>query len=104
MIDARRTLPLFILFFVINYSVCLAQLDSLNLVYSGTGGLSDVIKFADDYGFFKKQRLGVTLIYVNSGVLASQVVASGTAQAAAITAYRRAKSYGGRRLHEDHYG
>jgi ABC-type nitrate/sulfonate/bicarbonate transport system substrate-binding protein len=86
MANARRTLFLFILFFVINYSVCFAQLDSLNLVYSGTGGLSDVIKFADDYGFFKKQRLGVTLIYVNSGVLASQVVASGTAQAAAITA------------------
>ncbi len=102
--DARRTLPLFILFFVINYSVCFAQLDSLNLVYSGTGGLSDVIKFAHDYEFFKKQRLGVTLIYVNSGVLASQVVASGTAQRGGHHRDRRAKSHGGRRLHEDHYG
>jgi hypothetical protein len=45
-----------------------------------------VVKFAHEEGFFKKNGLDVTLIYVNSGVLASQVVASGTAGAAAITA------------------
>jgi NitT/TauT family transport system substrate-binding protein len=44
------------------------------------------VKFAHAEGFFKKNGLDVTLIYVNSGVLASQVVASGTAGAAAITA------------------
>lgn len=45
-----------------------------------------MVKFAHAEGFFKKNGLDVTLIYVNSGVLASQVVASGTAGAAAITA------------------
>ena len=45
-----------------------------------------MVKFAHAEGFFKKNGLDVTLIYVNSGVFASQVVASGTAGAAAITA------------------
>jgi NitT/TauT family transport system substrate-binding protein len=86
MINGRKTLLFLFTFFVLNGSVCFAQLSTLNLVYSGVGGLSDVVKFAHEEGFFKKNGLDVTLIYVNSGVLASQVVASGTAGAAAITA------------------
>ena len=82
----RKTSLFLFTFFVLNCSVCFAQLSTLNLVYSGVGGLSDVVKFAHEGGFFKKNGLDVTLIYVNSGVLASQVVASGTAGAAAITA------------------
>ena len=86
MMKGRKTLLFLFTFFVLNGSVCFAQLSTLNLVYSGVGGLSDVVKFAHAEGFFKKNGLDVTLIYVNSGVLASQVVASGTAGAAAITA------------------
>ena len=86
MMNGRKTLLFLFTFFVLNWSVCFAQLSTLNLVYSGVGGLSDVVKFAHAEGFFKKNGLDVTLIYVNSGVLASQVVASGTAGAAAITA------------------
>lgn len=86
MMKGRKTLLFLFAFFVLNGSVCFAQLSTLNLVYSGVGGLSDVVKFAHAEGFFKKNGLDVTLIYVNSGVLASQVVASGTAGAAAITA------------------
>ena len=86
MMNGRKTLLFLFTFFVLNWSVCFAQLSTLNLVYSGVGGLSDVVKFAHEAGFFKKNGLDVTLIYVNSGVLASQVVASGTAGAAAITA------------------
>jgi ABC-type nitrate/sulfonate/bicarbonate transport system substrate-binding protein len=86
MMNCRRTLFCLVACFVINGSVCLAQSGTLNLVYSGVGGLSDVVKFAHQEGFFKKNGLDTTLIYVNSGVLASQVVASGTAGAAAITA------------------
>ena len=86
MMNGRKTLLFLFTFFVLNGSVCFAQLSTLNLVYSGVGGLSDVVKFAHAEGFFKKNGLDVTLIYVNSGVLASQVVASGTAGAAAITA------------------
>lgn len=86
MMNVRKTLLFLFTFFVLNWSVCFAQLSTLNLVYSGVGGLSDVVKFAHAEGFFKKHGLDVTLIYVNSGVLASQVVASGTAGAAAITA------------------
>jgi NitT/TauT family transport system substrate-binding protein len=82
----RKILFFFITFFAVKSSIGFAQLTPLSLVYSGTGGLSDVVKFAHEGGFFKKAGLDVTLIYVNSGVLASQVVASGTAQAAAITA------------------
>ena len=84
--NGRKTFLFLFTFFVLNWSVCFAQLSTLNLVYSGVGGLSDVVKFAHAEGFFKKNGLDVTLIYVNSGVLASQVVASGTAGAAAITA------------------
>ena len=86
MMNGRKTSLFLFTFFVLNWSVCFAQLSTLNLVYSGVGGLSDVVKFAHAEGFFKKNGLDVTLIYVNSGVLASQVVASGTAGAAAITA------------------
>ena len=86
MMNGRKTSLFLFTFFVLNWSVCFAQLSTLNLVYSGVGGLSDVVKFAHEEGFFKKNGLDVTLIYVNSGVLASQVVASGTAGAAAITA------------------
>ena len=73
-------------FFVLNGSVCFAQLSTLNPGLFRSGGLSDVVKFAHEEGFFKKNGLDVTLVYINSGVLASQVVASGTAGAAAITA------------------
>jgi ABC-type nitrate/sulfonate/bicarbonate transport system substrate-binding protein len=81
-----KPLFFFIAFFAVKSSVCFAQLTPLSLVYSGTGGLSDVVKFGHEGGFFKKAGLDATLIYVNSGVLAAQVVASGTAHAAAITA------------------
>ena len=76
MMKGRKTLLFLFTFFVLNGSLCFAQLSTLNLVYSGVGGLSDVVKFAHAEGFFKKNGLDVTLIYVNSGVLASQVVAS----------------------------
>jgi ABC-type nitrate/sulfonate/bicarbonate transport system substrate-binding protein len=81
-----KILFFFVAFFVVNSPLSFAQRTPLRLVYSGTGGLSDVVKFADEAGFFKKAGLDMTLIYVNSGVLSAQVVASGTAQATAITA------------------
>lgn len=86
MISVRKILLVSIAFFAFESSVCFAQLTPLRLVYSGTGGLSDVVKFADEQGYFKKAGLDVTSIYVNSGVLSAQVVASGTAHATAITA------------------
>ena len=82
----RKILLFFITLFAVKSSACFAQLTPLSLVYSGTGGLSDVVKFGHEGGFFKKAGLDMSLIYVNSGVLSAQVVASGTAHATAITA------------------
>jgi NitT/TauT family transport system substrate-binding protein len=56
-----------------------AELAPLNFVSSGSGGIVEVIRFSHKYGFFKKQGLDMTMIYVNSGVLAAQTVVSGSA-------------------------
>src|SRR5437870_13204213 len=56
-----------------------AELTPVNFVSSGSAGIVEVIKFAHKQGFFKKQGLDVTMIYVPSGVLAAQTVVSGSA-------------------------
>ena len=56
-----------------------AELTPINFVSSGSGGIVEVIRFSQKQGFFKKQGLDMTLIYVPSGVLAAQTVVSGSA-------------------------
>ena len=56
-----------------------AELSPINFVSSGSGGIVEVIRFSQKQGFFKKQGLDVTMIYVPSGVLAAQTVVSGSA-------------------------
>jgi ABC-type nitrate/sulfonate/bicarbonate transport system substrate-binding protein len=56
-----------------------AELTPINFVSSGSGGIVEVIRFAQKQGFFKKQGLDMTLIYVPSGVIAAQTVVSGSA-------------------------
>ena len=56
-----------------------AELTPINFVSSGSGGIVEVIKFSQKQGFFKKQGLDMTMIYVPSGVLAAQTVVSGSA-------------------------
>ena len=56
-----------------------AELTPINLVSSGSGGIVEVIKFSHKYGFFKKQGLDMTIIFVNSGPLSAQTVVSGSA-------------------------
>ncbi|HWP60774.1 MAG TPA: ABC transporter substrate-binding protein [Candidatus Acidoferrales bacterium] len=63
-----------------------AQLIPLNFVYTGSGGQSDALKFSYEEGFFKKQGLDLTMLYVTSGVITSQTIASGSVQAATTTA------------------
>lgn len=62
-----------------------AQPTPLKFVYSGTGGSTDVIKFSNEGGNFKKRGVELTMIYVTSGVITAQTVVSGTAAAAAGT-------------------
>ena len=59
--------------------VLAAELSPINFVSSGSAGIVEVIKFSEKQGFFKKQGLDVTMIYVPSGVLAAQTVVSGSA-------------------------
>ena len=56
-----------------------AELTPINFVSSGSGGIVEVIKFSQKQGFFRKQGLDLTMIYVPSGVLAAQTVVSGSA-------------------------
>jgi NitT/TauT family transport system substrate-binding protein len=56
-----------------------AELSPINFVSSGSGGIVEVLRFSLKQGFFKKQGLDVTMIYVPSGVLAAQTVVSGSA-------------------------
>ena len=53
-----------------------AELAPINFVSSGSAGIVEMIKFSQKQGFFKKQGLEVTMIYVPSGVLAAQTVIS----------------------------
>src|SRR5262249_59057183 len=53
-----------------------AELSPIHFVSSGSAGIVEVIKFSEKQGFFKKQGLDVTMIYVPSGVLAAQTVVS----------------------------
>jgi ABC-type nitrate/sulfonate/bicarbonate transport system substrate-binding protein len=62
-----------------------AQPTPLKFVYSGTGGSTDVIKFSNEGGYFRKRGADLTMIYVTSGVITAQTVVSGTAAAAAGT-------------------
>ena len=48
-----------------------AELTPINFVSSGSGGIVEVIRFSQKQGFFKKQGLDMTMIYVPSGVLAA---------------------------------
>ncbi|MGH8514575.1 MAG: ABC transporter substrate-binding protein, partial [Gammaproteobacteria bacterium] len=63
-----------------------AQLTPLNFVYTGSGSQSDALKFSYEAGFFKKHGLNMTMLYVTSGVITSQTMASGSAHAATTTA------------------
>jgi len=63
-----------------------AQLTPLNFVYTGSGSQSDALKFSHEAGFFKKHGLNMTMLYVTSGVITSQTMASGSAAAATTTA------------------
>jgi NitT/TauT family transport system substrate-binding protein len=56
-----------------------AELTPINLVSSGSGGIVELIKFSHKYGFFKRQGLNPTIIFVTSGPLAAQTVVSGSA-------------------------
>ena len=56
-----------------------AELTPINFVSSGSGGIVEVIKFSQKQGFFKKQGLDMTMIYMPSGVLAAQTVKIGRA-------------------------
>jgi len=62
-----------------------AELTPINFVSSGSAGIVEVIKFAQKQGFFKKQGLDMTMIYVPSGVLAAQTVVSGSALIANVS-------------------
>lgn len=63
-----------------------AQLIPLNFVYTGSGSQTDALKFSYEEGFFKKHGLNLTMLYVTSGVITSQTIASGSVQAATTTA------------------
>jgi NitT/TauT family transport system substrate-binding protein len=69
---------LFVLVFA-GQRVRAAELTPINFVSSGSAGIVEVIKFSQKQGFFKKQGLDMTMIYVPSGVLAAQTVVSGSA-------------------------
>ena len=56
-----------------------AELTPINFVSSGSCGIVEMIRFSHKQGFFKKQALDMTIIYVSSGVLAAQTVVSGSA-------------------------
>jgi NitT/TauT family transport system substrate-binding protein len=63
-----------------------AQLIPLNFVYTGSGSQSDALRFTYEAGFFKKYGLNMTMLYVTSGVITSQTMASGSAHVATTTA------------------
>ena len=69
----------FVLVLGVSPGVQTAELSPINFVSSGSGGIVEVIRFSQKQGFFKKQGLDVTMIYVPSGVLAAQTVVSGSA-------------------------
>ena len=72
--------------FLASARVSQAQLTPLNFVYTGSGSQSDALKFSYEAGFFKKYGLAMTMLYVTSGVITSQTMASGSAAAATTTA------------------
>src|SRR6478672_12420091 len=77
--EKRISAGLFFIFLFVGERVPGAELEPINLVSSGSGGIVEVIRFSQKLGFFKKQGLDVTMIYVPSGVLAAQTVVSGSA-------------------------
>jgi NitT/TauT family transport system substrate-binding protein len=77
-------LPIFLFF--ASLPALHAQPIPLNFVYTGSGGQSDALKFSYEEGFFKKHGLNLTMLYVTSGVITSQTIASGSVQAATTTA------------------
>ena len=72
-------MPAAFLFSFLRLGAQAAELTPINFVSSGSGGIVEVIKFSQKQGFFKKQGLDMTMIYVPSGVLAAQTVVSGSA-------------------------
>ena len=77
-------LPIFLFF--TSLPALYAQPIPLNFVYTGSGGQSDALKFSYEERFFKKHGLNLTMLYVTSGVITSQTIASGSVQAATTTA------------------
>jgi NitT/TauT family transport system substrate-binding protein len=71
-----------VLTFLIYRSAQAADLTPINFVTSGSGGIVDVIKFSHKHGFFKKQGLEMSIIFVNSGVITAQAVTAGSAPVA----------------------
>jgi NitT/TauT family transport system substrate-binding protein len=71
---------------LLDLSSSYSQPTSLNFVYTGSGGQSDVVKFTHSEGLFRKHGLDVSMVYVTSGVTTTQAVASGTAPIANSTA------------------
>jgi ABC-type nitrate/sulfonate/bicarbonate transport system substrate-binding protein len=71
---------------LLNLTSSHAQLTRLNVVYTGSGGQSDVVKFTYSEGVFRKHGLDASMVYVVSGVTTAQAVASGTAPIANTTA------------------
>ena len=69
----------FLILIIAGQPVRAAELTPINFVSSGSAGIVEVIRFSQKQGFFKKQGLDMTMIYVPSGVLAAQTVVSGSA-------------------------
>jgi len=80
----RPTLGLLVFFAGLQWAQ--AQPIAVNFVYTGSGSQSDALKFSYEAGFFKKRGVDLTLLYVTSGVITSQTMASGSAAAATTTA------------------
>ena len=80
----RTTLGLLAFFACVQWAR--AQPIAVNFVYTGSGSQSDALKFSHEAGFFKKHGVDLTLLYVTSGVITSQTMASGSAAAATTTA------------------
>ena len=81
----KRTLCsaiLLVLVFSVDRFFQAADLTPINFVTSGSGGIVDVIKFSHKQGFFKKQGLEMSIIFVNSGVITAQAVTAGSAPVA----------------------
>jgi len=75
----RAVILLVLALLIHRFAQAAADLTPINLVSAGSGGIVEMIKFSQKYGFFKKQGLDMTIIFVNSGVLTAQTVVSGSA-------------------------